>query len=121
MNKLSLRAFVIIVLCCAAGLLVGCDLFSTRVRYEADCDSGSMNVTIADEDGEIAFFPDRGATWQYTFELDNDAKDVLLYVAAENKNGTGTVSVRIYLDGSLKKSGSNSTAYGTAAATFIFN
>jgi hypothetical protein len=121
MNRLSPRAFVIIALCCATALLGGCDLFSTRVRYEADCDSGSMNVTITDEDGEIAFFPDRDTSWQYVFELDNDAEDVLLYIAAENNNGTGTVSVRIYLDGSLKESGSNSTAYGTAAATMTFN
>ena len=79
-----------------------------------------MNVTIIDEDGEIAFFDNQGSSWHYDFELDNDAADVHLYVAAENL-GTGTVNVRIYLDGSPLAEDSNSTDYGTAAATGSFN
>jgi hypothetical protein len=120
MKKLIARSLAVLALLLAAACFGGCDLFSTQVRYEADCTFGSMNVTIIDEDGEFAFLDNQGGSWQYVFELDNDAADVLLYVAAENL-GSGTVSVRIYLDGSLLAADSNSTAYGTARATGSFN
>jgi hypothetical protein len=54
------------------------------------------------------------STWNYEFAGDEGQ---FLYISAQNNNSSGTVKVRIDVDGKTFKSGSSTGAYVIATAT----
>ena len=93
-------------------IIFACD-FKHEVKYTADCTSGTVDLTIANEDEGTAQYTDVPTPWKYEFEAQ---KDQFLYVSAQNNQDNGTVTVKIYINDDLYKKASSTGAYVIATA-----
>ncbi len=118
MKKLAIGCGVIAVLaiaiiigvCASAGNELSKD---HDVKYEVTGSAQSADITYQNEDGGTSQLSDEPLPWSISFK--GDAMD-FVYVSAQNKGETGSVTATIYKDGEQFKSSTSSGAYVIASA-----
>lgn len=97
--------------------LSGCDgdLFPTvyEVKYNVTGSAFRVDITYQDEDGERTQLTNVALPWEYSIEVEEDQE---VYISAQNKGETGSVTVTIYRDDVEFRKSTNSGPYMTATA-----
>lgn len=104
-----------------AAVILGCGLCSTAdkltngksVKYEVTGTSGSVSITIYNATGGIEQFNNVKTPWDKTIFM----KEGFMYVSAQNQRESGTVKVKIYVDGDLIKESTSEGEYCIATAS----
>ena len=114
----------IIIILLVLSVLLSCEFITEKdkspipVEYKASCTTGLVDLTISNKDGGTSQFDDMTIPWSYSFEVDNPEYGYFfVYVSAQNQQSSGTVTVQIYVDGSLYKSSTSTGAYVIATAS----
>ncbi len=85
-----------------AVLLAGCGedplSASITVRYEVTGSAETVNIDYLDSSGDLAIINGQNIPWEITFSAN---KGDQVYLSAKRTGETGTVTVKIYKDGSL--------------------
>ena len=110
MKKLRLQPVLFLVLLVI--LTGGCSL-EREVRYEVDGTASLVNITIEGSGGGTEQYSDVIPPWSYNFSA---MKDDFIYVSAQNQTATGSVTVRIKVDGDVVEQSSSNGAYVIATA-----
>ena len=84
------------------------------VRYEVTGTAESVLITYADEKGKIMQLNDIALPWKKIISVE---KGDNLTLIAQNQKDTGSITVRIYIDGKLFKESSSSEPHGIANVT----
>lgn len=96
-------------------LVVGCEFFyllPTLYRYEVTGDSESYHITLKNADDNMQEFDvNRSGIWWYEWEQTGTRS---LYIKAQDKTSSGSVTVRIVKDGKTVK---ENTDVGTATVS----
>ena len=106
----------IIILLLAAIILSSCDFFIGMMEYEVTGSASSVDVTYANESGGTSRQSGVSLPWSYSFT--GDPGD-FVYILAENKGATGSVTATIYKNGNEFKTSTSSAPYGTAEASGV--
>lgn len=97
-----MRVFRYLVCAAIAILLAGCGedplSASVTVRYEVTGSAESVNIDYLDSNGDLAIVNGQGVPWEITFSAN---KGDQVYLSAKRTGETGTVTVKIYKDGTL--------------------
>lgn len=114
MRKFLLLIFVFIMLF----VFSGCeDVFGPKfydVIYKVTGSAITVDVTYANEDGGTSQESDVSVPWSYSFRREEGE---FVYISAQNQGESGSVTVRIYKDGSIFKTSTSSGAYVIATAS----
>ena len=96
-------------------IISGCEslqeLLAIDVEYTVTGTTTTVNITIANEDGGTSQFFNVTIPWSYEFQ---GRKGDLVSVSAHNLQASGSVTVKIYTDGSVFKT-STSDVIATAS------
>ncbi len=84
------------------------------VVYEVTGSASYASVTLNNSEGGTEQYSKVAIPWSYT---DNSFADNFLYISAQNQGDSGTVTVKIYVDGAQFKTSSSSGAYVIATAS----
>lgn len=82
-----------------------------KVRYEVTCASCDLTYSNSSADTEQRTI---ATSWNYEFNAEGGQ---FLYISAQNNNSSGSVAVKILLNGDTFKSASSSGAYVIATAS----
>lgn len=111
------RLILVILLVCMVGLIfVGCNDTTTSsvVKYEITGTATSVSVTLQNATGGTEQYTSVSVPHTYTF---NDYTDWYLYIAAQNEGESGSVTVKILVDGEVIDTATSSGAYVIASAS----
>jgi len=101
----------IITLSIVALALASCEKKGNNVKYEVTCAECSLTYSNSSDNTE------QGSTtngWEYGFDAEPGH---FLYISAQNKRSSGTVTVKILVNGKVKEESSSSGAYVIATAS----
>lgn len=116
MNRLIKLTVVLLFVVCSV-VFNACSMSTTTkhsVKYEITGTSTSVNVTLNNATGGTEQFSDVTVPHTYTYD---DYTSSFLYISAQNNGETGSVTVKIYLDGVVTKTSTSSGAYTIATAS----
>ncbi len=83
---------------------------SLTVRYQVTGSADQVNIDYIDEAGNLAIINSESVPWEITFSM---AQGEQAFVSAKRVGETGTVTVKIYSNGTLV--GEDSSSDGSAA------
>ena len=112
--KKVIYSFLLLLLFTYTGCELLQDLFATDVEYTVTGTTTLVDITIENEDGGTSQFSDVSVPWSYEFQ--GNSGD-FVYVSAQNQLDTGSVTVKIYTDGSVFKTSTSVGAYVIATAS----
>lgn len=96
------------------GLLAGCGddplNASITVKYEVTGSAESVNIDYVDSNGDLAILNNQAVPWEITFSANSGDQ---VYLSASRTGDEGTVTVKIYKDGTLLAE--NTSTDGSAA------
>lgn len=98
----------------AALLLLACrkdEPHTAKVKYTVNC--ASCDLTYENSTGNTEQ-RSMSNTWQYEF---NAYKDAFYYISAQNNNSSGSVTVKILIDGRVVDEATSTGAYVIATAS----
>lgn len=103
--------------------LAGCSTYiepdlSRKVVYTAICSTGTMDITIENENGGTSQYSDVSSPWTYSF---TSKSGKFVYVSAQNNQSSGSVVTDITVDGNIFKHGSSSGAYVISTSSGTLN
>lgn len=88
-----------------------------EIRYEVTGTSGYVSVTVSNGSGGTEQFNEVTTPWKKTYIT----KSGHLYVSAQNQRSSGSVVVKIYVDGKVVKESSSEGEYCIASASDWLN
>jgi hypothetical protein len=119
MKKALFGIFAVIVL-----LMASCDDRSLgmpvtyTVKYEITGTASKVNITMSDGDGNTKQYSNVSVPWTKTFSVKIEKNGYFFaYVSAQNQEGSGSISAKIYKNDVLFKSSSSNGAYVIATAS----
>jgi hypothetical protein len=119
MKKLSVVFLAIIVF-----VLISCDDRSLglpityTVKYEITGTATRVDITMRNAGDGTEQYSDVPVPWERTFSVEIENGDYFFaYVSAQNQGNTGSVTAKIYKDGSQFKSSTSEGAYVIATAS----
>jgi hypothetical protein len=105
-------------------LLAACDEkslglpVSYTVKYEITGTASSVDITMENAGGNTEQLDDVPLPWSQSFTITLEQHEhFFAYVSAQNQGTTGTVTAKIYKDGSEFKTATSSGAYVIASAS----
>ena len=84
------------------------------VKYEVTGTATTVDITMENEDGGTSQYSDLSVPWSYEFRR---IEGSFVYISAQNQQETGSVTVKIYTDGSVFKTSTSAGAYVIATAS----
>lgn len=84
-----------------------------EIKYEITGSARSVSVTLSNGEGGTEQFNDVSVPWKKTYSIKNG----FVYLSAQNQGSSGTVTVKIYVDGKVIKESSSSGEYVIASAS----
>ena len=95
-------------------LCSSCGGFYKTVKYTVSGTSNHYSVTYSTKDGGTSQEGNIQNNWTYTFKT---SMNEFLYISAQNQLDSGSVTVKIYINGSLYKTTTSSGPYVIASAS----
>lgn len=105
----------LVCVCLLAVLVSGCtDMFKSDVKYSVSGTASSVSLTYENEDGGTSQVSSVPLPWSYSFKA---KEGDFLYISAQNNSSSGSVNVKISVNGDTRKSSSSDGAYVIATAS----
>jgi hypothetical protein len=119
-----MKKFIISFLAMLVFILVSCDdkffglPVTYTVKYEITGTASRVDITMSNADGGTEQFSNVSVPWEKSFSVEIEKDNYFFaYVSAQNQGTTGSVTAKIYKDGSQFKSSTSSGAYVIATAS----
>jgi len=101
----------------------GCELFDTdsgngyskEIEYSVTGTADKVDITMSNKDDNTEQKDDVSVPWDYSFTK-KDASYQFLYISAQNQGETGSVTVKIIIDGEVEESATSEGEYVIATA-----
>ena len=92
------------------------------IKYEVTGTASSVSLTLNNKNDGTEQYSSVPLPWEMSFDVSIDSGSYYFaYVSAQNNGTTGTVTAKIYVDGSEFKSATSSGAYVIATASGSVN
>jgi hypothetical protein len=90
--------------------------YSKDIKYSVSGTASTVDITMSNKDDNTEQKGDVSVPWSYSFTK-TDSGYQFLYISAQNQHDTGTVTVKIVIDGETVETATSEGAYVIATAS----
>ena len=90
--------------------------YSKDIKYSVSGTASTEDITMSNKDDNTEQKDDVSVPWSYSFTK-TDSEYQFLYISAQNQHDSGTVTVKILIDGETVETATSEGAYVIATAS----